>query len=136
MADPTEGTPITVEVTKVCIDAGDPARLARFYAALFGSEVRVSDDGWHFLKPTRPGVVALTIQPVPESKVGKNRVHLDVFVADPEPAIARCEELGATRLWRSERPNDWFQVLADPEGNELCICRPPSFDDRAFDDRD
>jgi hypothetical protein len=26
-------------------------------------------------------------------------------------------------LWLSEDPDDWFQVLADPEGNEFCICR-------------
>jgi hypothetical protein len=63
--------------------------------------------------------------PVPESRAGKNRLHLDVFVDEPESWIAHGEALGATRLWRNEDPADWYQVLADPEGIEFCICANP-----------
>jgi len=76
----------------------------------------------------------LFFQRVPEGKVAKNRVHLDVRAA---PGLkgnerlaaleAECERLvalGATRVQRFEpEPNlsDGFIVMQDPEGNEFCL---------------
>ncbi|MBD8078508.1 VOC family protein [Cellulosimicrobium arenosum] len=73
-------------------------------------------------------------QQVPEEKVAKNRVHLDVRTApdlrdDARMAAleAECERLvalGATRLRRHEPepPTSYgFIVMADPEGNEFCL---------------
>ena len=59
---------------------------------------------------------------MPEARSGKNRVHLDLKVADEEAAAAWAQkELGAAFLWRSKNPDDRFVVLADPEGNEFCF---------------
>ncbi|MGO1173856.1 MAG: VOC family protein [Actinomycetaceae bacterium] len=76
----------------------------------------------------------LFFQQVPEDKVAKNRVHLDVRTAsdlrDDERMAAlevECERLvglGATRLRRHEpeAPTSiGFIVMADPEGNEFCL---------------
>lgn len=114
-----------ISVIKVCVDAQDPGRVAAFWSDFLGYRLRECepDDEWRHLEPPHPGLPPLTIQPVPEIKAGKNRLHLDIFVDDPEPWIERGEALGATRLWRNEDPADWYQVLADPEGNEFCICR-------------
>ncbi|GAB2603659.1 VOC family protein [Pseudactinotalea suaedae] len=73
-------------------------------------------------------------QQVPEDKVAKNRVHLDVRTAsdlrDDERMAAlelECERLvalGATRLRRHEPEaplSIGFIVMADPEGNEFCL---------------
>ncbi|MDZ5620163.1 VOC family protein [Nocardioides bizhenqiangii] len=76
----------------------------------------------------------LFFQQVPEDKVAKNRVHLDVRAA---PGLAgeermaaleaECERLvalGAARLRRSEPEppmSAGFIVMADPEGNEFCL---------------
>jgi predicted enzyme related to lactoylglutathione lyase len=119
---------LPVSQVRLCIDANDVRRVSAFWAALLGYRIRESDDpddsgGWRHLEPASPTLPALTVQPVPEGKVVKNRLHLDIFVAEPDPWIARCLELGGTALWKSEAPDDWFQVIADPEGNELCICR-------------
>jgi len=54
----------------------------------------------------------LFFQRVPEDKVVKNRVHLDLRVPD----VASLVQLGATVLAEHER----WTVLVDPEGNELC----------------
>lgn len=73
-------------------------------------------------------------QQVPEDKVAKNRVHLDIRAApglqgDERMAAleAECERLvalGATRVQRFE-PNppmeSGFIVMTDPEGNEFCL---------------
>jgi hypothetical protein len=76
----------------------------------------------------------LFFQQVPEDKVAKNRVHLDVRAApglrgDERMAAleAECERLvalGATRLRRDEPApplSAGFIVMADPEGNEFCL---------------
>ena len=76
----------------------------------------------------------LFFQQVPEGKVVKNRVHLDVRAApglqgeERMAALeAECERLvalGATRLRRHEPAppmSAGFLVMADPEGNEFCL---------------
>ncbi len=120
MADPSD-----VTQTRLCIDANDVGRVSGFWVALFDYRMREGaddSDTWRHLEPPTPALPKLTIQPVPEHKGVKNRLHLDVFVAEPEPWIARSVELGGTALFLSEDPEDWFQVIADPEGNEFCIC--------------
>jgi hypothetical protein len=64
----------------------------------------------------------LLFQRVPEDKTVKNRVHLDVRSGDERDAlVARCLELGATKLWDGQQgPHTWV-TLSDPEGNEFCV---------------
>lgn len=83
--------------------------------------------------PDGPGP-RLFFQRVPEGKVAKNRVHLDVRgapglqgaerMAALEAECARLVALGATRVHRSEPEpplSAGFIVLTDPEGNEFCL---------------
>jgi hypothetical protein len=76
----------------------------------------------------------LFFQRVPEDKVAKNRVHLDVRVAPGlqadermaalELECARLVALGARRVRRDEPAlpmSSGFIVMADPEGNEFCL---------------
>jgi catechol 2,3-dioxygenase-like lactoylglutathione lyase family enzyme len=76
----------------------------------------------------------LFFQRVPEDKVAKNRVHLDVRAAPGlqgeermaalEAECARLVALGATRIGRAEPAppmSAGFVVMADPEGNEFCL---------------
>ena len=76
----------------------------------------------------------LFFQRVPEDKTAKNRVHLDVRAAPGlqgqermaalDAECARLVALGATRLSRHEPEPPLAAghiVLADPEGNELCL---------------
>ena len=73
-------------------------------------------------------------QQVPEDKVAKNRVHLDVRAAPGlqgdermatlEAECTRLVALGASRLRRHEPepPLSYGHiVMADPEGNEFCL---------------
>jgi hypothetical protein len=63
----------------------------------------------------------LGFQRVPEGKIAKNRVHIDLHAPDQEGEARRLKELGARELWRSTDPEDQFIVLGDPEGNEFCV---------------
>lgn len=72
------------------------------------------------------GAVVMTFVPVPESKVVKNRVHLDLVAvgtgSSRDAEVNRLVGLGATVI-DDFRTHDGggLVVLHDPEGNELCI---------------
>jgi catechol 2,3-dioxygenase-like lactoylglutathione lyase family enzyme len=63
----------------------------------------------------------LLLQQVDEPKGAKNRLHLDLHVADVEGEAQRLEALGATRVQRVEEFGIYWVLLRDPEGNEFCI---------------
>jgi hypothetical protein len=59
---------------------------------------------------------------VPEPKIAKNRLHLDLIPPgdDPQQELTRLVELGATVLDNQPSGMGWL-ILADPEGNEFCL---------------
>ncbi|MFE9258155.1 VOC family protein [Streptomyces sp. NPDC006879] len=65
----------------------------------------------------------LLFQEVPESKAGKNRLHVDVH-GEPgggDELVARLEGLGARRVREVDQgPGGHWWVMQDPEGNEFC----------------
>jgi hypothetical protein len=63
----------------------------------------------------------------PDEKHGKNRVHLDLRTRDLEAEVSRVLALGATRLTDEQiEEHGWaWHILADPDGNEFCVLRPP-----------
>ena len=64
------------------------------------------------------------LQKVPELKTVKDRLHLDLYVDDPESLVGRLVDAGAKPLDESGAEGEsWWQVMTDPEGNEFCICK-------------
>ena len=63
------------------------------------------------------------VQEVPEDKVAKNRVHLDIPIGDEEldAAVERVVGTGATLVEIREHPGERWAVMQDPEGNEFCL---------------
>ncbi|WKX73842.1 VOC family protein [Streptomyces sp. XD-27] len=65
----------------------------------------------------------LLFQDVPEGKVGKNRLHIDIH-SEPgglDELVARLEDLGATRVREVDQgPAGHWWIMQDPEGNEFC----------------
>jgi len=134
---------------QIAIDCRDPHAQADFWAAALGysfdrdpdfirqmiDQGRASDadtlvhDGilvWadgDAINPPHPGLPRIYLQRVPEGKVGKNRVHLDVHVGreQRDAQVERLVKLGATRLYDGQQgPHSWV-TMADPEGNEFCV---------------
>lgn len=108
-------------LSEVVIDCRDCDRLADFWAAVLGGVPQRESDEWVCVQMP-DGSVSVSFQLVPEEKLVKNRVHLDIAVADLHAAAARCVELGATQL-SGQRGDELgeFIVLSDPEGNEFCV---------------
>ena len=112
-----------------------PASLARFWAGVLdGYAVApyddeelarlasmgitdTEDDPTVLVEPSTAGP-RLFFQKVPEPKVVKNRVHLDVRGDDRATEVARVVALGAQVV---DATPARFTVLVDPEGNEFCI---------------
>jgi predicted enzyme related to lactoylglutathione lyase len=116
------------------MDTQDPSRIAPFWCALLGVQVVQDRDDGHVVSlgpsPNLAGSMVLALQKVPEAKVGKNRLHFDVYVDDLEAATARVEELGGRR-WTADGAilDDGgliSRIMADPEGNEFCLVLSPS----------
>ena len=104
----------------VCVDSKDPSSLAAWWQRLLGGEARLDDDGDVALQTAG---IRLLFLSVPDSKSGKNRVHIDLRAADFASAVEAALALGATRA-DDVYPGPRWQVLRDPEGNEFCILRP------------
>jgi hypothetical protein len=110
------------KVYELAVDAVDHDRIGRWWADVFGVELRGEGKPWCWLEDV-PGAPfeAWVFCSVPEPKTVKNRLHWDVY-GDPQDFLA----VGATKLWEvpgRTRPIAWT-VLADPEGNEFCVFAP------------
>jgi hypothetical protein len=141
-----------VKRIQVTFDCADPAELSKFWAFALGYVIPDPPGGFatwpDFLEaqgiprsewnsasavedPDGAGP-RIFFQQVPEPKSTKNRLHLDVNVADRStPADERAklvdetvEQLvgaGATRVEERARHGERWVVMRDPEGNEFCV---------------
>ncbi|MGY6501968.1 MAG: VOC family protein [Acidimicrobiales bacterium] len=121
----------------IVIDCRHPASLARFWAAVLEEYAVAPYDDAELARlrsagiddpqddPTvlvegPPGAPRLWCQSVPEPKVTKNRMHLDLAVDDVGTEIERLLDLGAAVI-ADHRSEGGLVTLSDPEGNEFCL---------------
>jgi hypothetical protein len=120
------------KVTELAIDCANPQALGRFWCAVLSYEIQDQDDDIVMIGSpafpdgkNHPGPVAptLTFVRVPEGKIVKNRLHLDVNATDRDQAdeVRRLLELGARPADVGQGDDVSWVVLADPEGNEFCV---------------
>jgi predicted enzyme related to lactoylglutathione lyase len=113
------------------IDAADPSRLASFWAAALGWQVDADEPDEAEVLPAGfdyPGAAALPLVfvPVPEPKITRNRIHLDLATTSAEHQAAEVDRLlalGAVRVDIGQGQVPW-EVMADPDGNEFCVLEP------------
>jgi predicted enzyme related to lactoylglutathione lyase len=108
-------------IDEIVVDCRNPRKLATFWATVLGVTPKVRDATWATIRDPESGLI-LAFQEVPEPKTGKNRLHIDVRVADLERSTAECVLLGATAEGPIIEDTDGsFQVMLDPEGHEFCL---------------
>ena len=141
----------SVRQVQVTFDCAEPERVARFWCEVLGYVVppppegfaswddfnralppEQQDSAFACVDPTGVGP-RLFFQRVPEGKVVKNRVHLDVragtgLVGDERLSVLEAERdrlvaLGAScvRVMRADGVNESCIVMQDVEGNEFCL---------------
>jgi hypothetical protein len=120
---------MTVRLHAVAFDANDPRGLATFWAGLLDRQLVDDPDGGYALPPVDgddPGF-HLRFHPSQEHKRGPNQLHFDLTSAsleDQQETVDRALRLGGRHLDIGQRPDEGHVVLADPEGNELCVIPP------------
>ena len=106
------------------LDCADPEALARFWSAAIGYETLGGAGNYVMLVDPERRQPKLLLQRVDEPKASKNRMHVDIETPGVDAEVARLEGLGARRLVPDaieEHGTHWV-VMADPEGNEFCVC--------------
>ncbi|UNO40539.1 VOC family protein [Streptomyces sp. MST-110588] len=140
----------SIKQFQVTFDCAEPKRVARFWCDVLGYVIPPPPEGFatweeydRSLSPEHQGAAAcvdpsgvgprLFFQRVPEGKVVKNRVHLDVRVgtglvgeerlAALEAECARLVALGAVRVRLLPADDDYESCIwmEDVEGNEFCL---------------
>ena len=141
---------------QLTFDSNDPAVLARFWGQALGYQpVPPAEPAttWHAHYRARLGEEAafddrlfdpaglrppIWFQQVPETKAGKNRLHLDLYPTSRDNAlpmerrieiveakVAELTGLGGSVQSRTryDDPEDpiYYVVMHDPEGNEFCV---------------
>ena len=106
------------------LDCADPKKLAVFWSTAIGYTT-IGEAGNYVLLVDEAGQQPkLLLQRVTEPKAGKNRMHFDIETPHVDEEVARLAQLGARRIVPDaieEHGNRWV-VMADPEGNEFCVC--------------
>ncbi|WP_103354997.1 VOC family protein [Amycolatopsis sp. CA-128772] len=116
---------MTARFKDLALDANDHQAQADWWCRALGyvrrdavtGDTRPADWPIPIVDPAGQGPL-IWLNPVPERKTVKNRMHVDVF-GDPAELVA----MGATLLREPGGDTDWA-VLADPEGNEFCVFTP------------
>jgi catechol 2,3-dioxygenase-like lactoylglutathione lyase family enzyme len=107
-----------VHIGSVVIDCNDFPRMLAFWRQALGYVPREKPEpGWAVLVDPSGAHVNISIQLVPEPRVGKNRLHLDLYTDRPDDEVERLIALGAMRHPRARRPGEDFIAMLDPEGN-------------------
>ncbi|GAB3741844.1 VOC family protein [Microlunatus parietis] len=119
---------------EIVIDCRHAPSLAQFWAqVLDGYDVLPYDEaeitrlaGLGLTPETDPTVAVggpgptLFFQQVPEPKITKNRLHLEVEAPDRSAEVDRLLGLGAS----VHQVREGWTTLLDPEGNEFCVSDP------------
>ncbi|MDQ3941331.1 MAG: VOC family protein [Actinomycetota bacterium] len=111
--------------TELCIDCADVDRLAGFWCSVLDWEVVERFEDGVQIGSSNGSRPRITFVKVPEGKVVKNRLHIDVNPVDrdQEEEVERVLALGASRADVGQGPDVSWVVMQDPEGNEFCILR-------------
>ena len=113
---------MTTFIKNVTFDCANPRRVATFWSEVTGYEpVTERDDLVILQAPDNRGIRQLLFYAVPESKVAKNRMHVDLACKDSSAEVARLMSLGATRVEECSGDGVSWTVMLDPEGNEFCL---------------
>ncbi|MEV3990221.1 VOC family protein [Streptomyces sp. NPDC049837] len=119
-------------LTLTAIDCPEPRRLAEFYAAILGGEVKGGPGEEEWIDLYLPDGQRLAFQRAPDLRPpewpradrNSQQLHLDLDVEDMESAHEQVLALGARPLDVDDDGGKRnFRVYADPAGHPFCLCR-------------
>lgn len=106
------------ETLEIAVDALDIPAVKPFWAAVMGYEVSGDDE------VKDPAGISPTIwfQQMDAPRPQRNRIHFDIVVPHDEAEVRVAAAIAAGGHLVSDERAPAFWVLADVEGNEVCVC--------------
>ena len=114
---------MTIGLGQVVIDSRRADEIAAFWSALLERPVNEDANQFFALIPASEDRTfpALMFLAVPESRQGKNRMHLDLVATDLPAEVERAVALGANKIADFDEYGTRWTTLTDPEGNVFDI---------------
>lgn len=114
--------PRCLQTLTLGIDTMDRSRIRPFWKAVLGYVDEPGDEWFNDLVDPLGQGPTIWFQRMDEPRPQRNRIHFDVIVPhdQAESRIAAALAAGGTLLSDKAAPAFW--VLADPDGNEACVC--------------
>lgn len=109
----------------VTFDVGDVPAVAAFWAGLLERQILEEPGG--MLVPGGETQVALRFVRSDTDQLGPRRLHLHLTsssLEDQQRTVETALRLGGHHIDVGQEPDVGFVVLADPDGNELCVIEP------------
>ncbi|MBB5787765.1 VOC family protein [Jiangella mangrovi] len=124
-ADPAVGAPEprAEQALEIAVDALDIPAVRPFWKAVLGYVGEAGRDGpTHALVDPLGQGPAVWFQQMVAPRPQRNRIHFDLTLPhdEAERRLRAAVDAGGTVVSDGRAPAFW--VLADPEGNEVCIC--------------
>jgi hypothetical protein len=113
---------MSIEFFGISVDCTDAAAVARFWGAVLGRQVADAaslEDAVLLVEPEALSGPRLAFHRVPETKVAKNRLHLDLITHSFDSESDRLLSLGAKKLRDVQAGDARWTTFVDIEDNEF-----------------
>ena len=112
---------MTIRLGSTVINCADMELMTGFWSAALHLEPssRTVGDDFRVLRGDR---TRLSLQLARTPVTARDQMHLDLFTDDQAAEVERLTGLGASVLREVKEQGGEWVVMADPEGNEFCVC--------------
>jgi predicted enzyme related to lactoylglutathione lyase len=100
-------------------DCANAETQREFWSQVLGYEI--SRGVYTILRDPKGERLSVYMQEVPEPRVAKNRVHVDLVSDDYSNDVERIVSLGGKVVQEIDENDTVWTVFEDPEGNAFCL---------------
>ena len=108
-------------VAHVTLDCTNVDAVARFWSAALGRPIEPGDGAAYSYVGAEGDPYRLCVTQTPDTKIVKNRLHLDIQAADRQAEVKRLLALGAGIVAECDEGGSQWTTLHDVEGNEFRV---------------
>jgi len=110
-----------IRIGAVVINCADIDALTTFWCQALDLTAGPLTDGGTF-RVLGGDRIYLSLQVADTPVTARDQMHLDLYTDDQAGEVSRLIGLGARHVRDNHDPDDDYVVLADPEGNQFCLC--------------
>jgi catechol 2,3-dioxygenase-like lactoylglutathione lyase family enzyme len=112
---------VAIRLGSVVINCADLETMTAFWAAALDLTPRPGGGNGRF-RVLGGARVNVSLQVARTPVRARDQMHLDLYTDNQPGEVRRLLDLGAGYVRHNEDPEDDYVVLADPEGNQFCVC--------------